>query len=170
MNRQKLHRSPIAAEIRPKRLKVVKAKTAAERFKAATAKVQSSGGEKIYEVDKAADATPIEYPKPDGVVSFDKLSSVFLSSTNHEEDQVCHLQLTDPAVPLERNLPEFDEPAQRYCPAGVYEIVPGDAGESVFRINAQNCVHCKTCDIADPYQAITWTPPEGGEGPDYTQM
>jgi len=121
-------------------------------------------------LQKAADAQPIEYLKPDGVISFDKLSSVFLSSTNHEEDQVCHLQLGDSTVPLRRNLPAYDEPAQRYCPAGVYEIVAGDGGEPVFRINAQNCVHCKTCDIKDPAQNINWTVPEGGGGPNYVGM
>jgi len=119
---------------------------------------------------KVADAKPIDYPKPDGVISFDKMSSVFLSSTNHEEDQVCHLQLADPTIPLQKNLPEYDEPAQRYCPVGVYEIVPGDDGEPVFRINAQNCVHCKTCDIKDPAQNINWTVPEGGGGPNYAGM
>jgi electron-transferring-flavoprotein dehydrogenase len=121
-------------------------------------------------LQKAADALPIEYPKPDGVISFDKMSSVFLSSTNHEEDQVCHLQLVDPTIPVLKNLPEYDEPAQRYCPAGVYEIVAGDGGEPEFRINAQNCVHCKTCDIKDPAQNINWTVPEGGGGPNYAGM
>ncbi len=117
-----------------------------------------------------ADAAPkIQYPKPDGVISFDRLSSVFLSSTNHEEDQPCHLRLTDPAVPVTRNLPQFAEPAQRYCPAGVYEIVDDEAGPRL-QINAQNCVHCKTCDIKDPAQNIDWVPPEGGGGPNYTGM
>ncbi|MFW2405726.1 MAG: electron transfer flavoprotein-ubiquinone oxidoreductase [Gammaproteobacteria bacterium] len=119
---------------------------------------------------KAADAQPIDYPKPDGVISFDKMSSVFLSSTNHEEDQPCHLRLADPAIPLQRNLPEFAEPAQRYCPAGVYEFVEGDDGAPKFQINAQNCVHCKTCDIKDPAQNITWVVPEGGGGPNYAGM
>ena len=118
---------------------------------------------------KAADAKPIEYPKPDGVISFDKLSSVFLSSTNHEEDQVCHLRLEDPDIPVRDNLPDYAEPAQRYCPAGVYEIVD-DGGKPRFQINAQNCVHCKTCDIKDPAQNIVWVVPEGGGGPNYAGM
>jgi len=120
---------------------------------------------------KAADATPIDYPKPDGVLSFDKLSSVFLSNTNHEEDQPVHLQLKDANVPIDHNLPAFDEPAQRYCPAGVYEVVWDDDGSNPkFVINAQNCVHCKTCDIKDPTQNINWTVPEGGGGPVYPNM
>jgi electron-transferring-flavoprotein dehydrogenase len=118
---------------------------------------------------KAADATAIEYEKPDGVISFDRLSSVFLSSTNHEEDQPSHLKLIDEALPVSYNLPEFDEPAQRYCPAGVYEIVE-ENGQPRFQINAQNCVHCKTCDIKDPQQNIVWTVPEGGGGPNYSGM
>ncbi len=113
---------------------------------------------------------PIVYPKPDGVISFDKLSSVFLSNTNHEEDQPVHLTLKDPTVPIRVNLPLYDEPAQRYCPAGVYEIVGQDIGEPRFQINAQNCVHCKTCDIKDPSQNITWVVPEGGGGPNYPNM
>ncbi len=104
------------------------------------------------------------------MISFDKLSSVFLSSTNHEEDQVCHLQLADPDIPVSRNLPDYAEPAQRYCPAGVYEIVEDEAGKPRFQINAQNCVHCKTCDIKDPAQNINWVVPEGGGGPNYTGM
>lgn len=111
----------------------------------------------------------IKYPKPDGVLSFDKLSSVFLSNTNHEEDQPCHLQLKDASVPLEKNLPTYAEPAQRYCPAGVYEIVE-EAGSTKFQINSQNCVHCKTCDIKDPSQNITWVVPEGAGGPNYPNM
>lgn len=118
---------------------------------------------------KAADAKPIDYPKPDGAISFDRLSSVFLSSTNHEEDQPSHLKLKDPSVPIEYNLPNFDEPAQRYCPAGVYEVVT-EGGKPRFQINAQNCVHCKTCDIKDPTQNIVWTVPEGGGGPNYSGM
>lgn len=113
---------------------------------------------------------PIEYPKPDGKISFDKLSSVFLSNTNHEENQPVHLRLTDPTVPIRINLPLYDEPAQRYCPAGVYEVVGQDTGEPRFQINAQNCVHCKTCDIKDPTQNITWVAPEGGGGPNYPNM
>ena len=119
---------------------------------------------------KAADAKPIDYPKPDGVFIFDKLTSVFLSNTNHEEDQPIHLTLKDPSIPIEVNLPVWDEPAQRYCPAGVYEIVGQDIGEPRFQINAQNCVHCKTCDIKDPSQNITWVVPEGGGGPNYPNM
>ncbi|OEC36054.1 electron-transferring-flavoprotein dehydrogenase [Pseudomonas cuatrocienegasensis] len=118
----------------------------------------------------AAEAKKIVYPKPDGKLSFDKLSSVFLSNTNHEEEQPCHLKLTDPSIPLEQNLPMYDEPAQRYCPAGVYEIVTKEDGEKKFQINAQNCVHCKTCDIKDPAQNITWVAPEGTGGPNYPNM
>ncbi|MEQ8652183.1 MAG: electron transfer flavoprotein-ubiquinone oxidoreductase [Kiloniellales bacterium] len=123
-----------------------------------------------HECLKPADQMPkIAYPKPDGVVSFDKLSSVFLSNTNHEEDQPVHLTLKDPSVPIEVNLKRYDEPAQRYCPAGVYEIVEEDSGPRL-QINAQNCVHCKTCDIKDPTQNIVWVTPEGGGGPNYPNM
>ena len=121
-------------------------------------------------LQRADRARAIEYPKPDGEVSFDKLSSVFLSSTNHEEDQPCHLRLADEALPIRDNLPRYAEPAQRYCPAGVYEVVDGPDGSKKFQINAQNCVHCKTCDIKDPAQNITWVPPEGGGGPNYAGM
>jgi electron-transferring-flavoprotein dehydrogenase len=117
----------------------------------------------------AKDARPIAYPKPDGVVSFDKLSSVFLSGTRHDEDEPVHLKLKDPALPIERNLPVYAEPAQRYCPAGVFEVVTSDGGPR-FVINAANCVHCKTCDIKDPAQNINWFPPEGGDGPAYGTM
>jgi electron-transferring-flavoprotein dehydrogenase len=113
---------------------------------------------------------PPVYPKPDGVLTFDRLSSVFLSNTNHEEDQPVHLTLKDPNVPVEYDLPLYDEPAQRYCPAGVYEIVGQDTGDPKFVINAQNCVHCKTCDIKDPTQNINWVVPEGGGGPNYPNM
>lgn len=118
----------------------------------------------------AADCEPINYPKPDNKLSFDKLSSVFLSNTNHEEDQPCHLMLTNSDVPIAHNLPLFDEPAQRYCPAGVYEIIESEGGEKQFQINAQNCVHCKTCDIKDPTQNIIWVTPEGTGGPNYPNM
>jgi electron-transferring-flavoprotein dehydrogenase len=117
----------------------------------------------------ASQCKPIVYPKPDGIISFDRLSSVFLSNTNHEEDQPIHLKLKDPSIPIRVNLPEYEEPAQRYCPAGVYEVVHGPEGAR-FQINAQNCVHCKTCDIKDPEQNITWVPPEGGGGPNYPNM
>ena len=120
---------------------------------------------------KASECPKIEYPKPDGVVSFDKLSSVFISSTNHEEDQPCHLTLKDPTVPIQINLALYDAPEQRYCPAGVYEIVrDGDGGNARLQINAQNCVHCKTCDIKDPTQNINWITPQGGGGPNYPNM
>ncbi|SJZ72313.1 electron-transferring-flavoprotein dehydrogenase [Enhydrobacter aerosaccus] len=118
----------------------------------------------------ASEFQPIPYPKPDGVLSFDKLSSVFLSNTNHEEDQPVHLKLRDPSIPIAVNLPLYAEPAQRYCPAGVYEVVTADNGQPRFQINAQNCVHCKTCDIKDPAQNIDWTVPEGGGGPNYPNM
>ena len=117
----------------------------------------------------AIDCQPIDYPKPDGKLSFDKLTSVFLSNTNHEEDQPCHLRLTDATVPIRVNLPIYAEPAQRYCPAGVYEVI-GEGENARFQINAQNCVHCKTCDIKDPSQNITWVTPEGGGGPNYPNM
>lgn len=118
----------------------------------------------------AAQSQRIEYPKPDGKLSFDKLSSVFLSNTNHEEDQLCHLRLKNPEVPLQENLPQYAEPAQRYCPAGVYEVLEDKQNEPRFQINGQNCLHCKTCDIKDPLQNITWTAPEGGGGPNYPNM
>jgi electron-transferring-flavoprotein dehydrogenase len=113
---------------------------------------------------------PIQYPKPDGEISFDRLTSVAFSFTNHEEDQPCHLVLKDPAYPTEVELPLYAGPSTRYCPAGVYEYVGLDEGEPKFQINAQNCVHCKTCDIKDPGQQITWTAPEGGGGPNYPNM
>ncbi len=119
----------------------------------------------------AAECSLIDYPKPDGVLTFDRLSSVFLSNTNHEEDQPCHLQLKNADVPIEINLALYDAPEQRYCPAGVYEIVrDANATHPRLQINAQNCVHCKTCDIKDPTQNINWVTPQGGEGPIYTQM
>ena len=119
---------------------------------------------------KPADNTKkINYPKPDGSISFDKLSSVFLSNTNHEEDQPCHLILKDPSIPISKNLVIYDEPAQRYCPAGVYEVIE-ENGSQKFQINAQNCVHCKTCDIKDPAQNIIWVSPEATGGPNYPNM
>lgn len=120
----------------------------------------------------AADCQPIEYPKPDGKLSFDRASSLYLSGTFHEENQPCHLNLKDPHVPVEYNLKEFQAPEQRYCPAGVYEIIedPEGIGGARLQINAQNCLHCKTCDIKDPKQNIVWTPPEGGGGPRYSDM
>ena len=119
----------------------------------------------------ASQCKPIEYPRPDGVISFDRLTNVSFSATNHEEDQPIHLTLKDPAVPIAQNLPTYDEPAQRYCPAGVYEVIKDDdAAEPRFVINAQNCVHCKTCDIKDPAQNINWVVPEGGGGPNYPNM
>jgi electron-transferring-flavoprotein dehydrogenase len=127
------------------------------------------GGPDFAGLKKAADSPRISYPKPDGVLTFDRLSSVFLSSTNHAEDQPVHLVLRDPAIPISINLPEYAEPAQRYCPAGVYEVVQESSGPR-FQINAQNCVHCKTCDIKDPSQNITWVTPEGGGGPNYANM
>jgi len=118
----------------------------------------------------ASEAKKIDYPKPDGVLSFDKPSSVFLSNTNHEEDQPCHLTLKDDSIPMDVNYAKWDEPAQRYCPAGVYEVVEQEDGSKKFQINGQNCVHCKTCDIKDPSQNITWVCPEGAGGPNYPNM
>jgi electron-transferring-flavoprotein dehydrogenase len=129
-------------------------------------------GKADYQTLKPAkDCKPKVYPKPDGVVTFDKLSSVFLSATNHEEDQPIHLKLRDPSVPIAQNLPRYAEPARLYCPAAVYEVLYDEAGQNPrFQINAQNCVHCKTCDIKDPAQNIDWTVPQGGEGPNYGSM
>jgi electron-transferring-flavoprotein dehydrogenase len=122
-------------------------------------------------LEPAARHKPIDYPRPDGVLTFDKLSSVYLSNTNHEEDQPSHLTLKDPSIPIRVNLPEYAEPATRYCPAGVYEVLYDEDGSNPrFQINAQNCVHCKTCDIKDPSQNINWVTPEGGGGPNYANM
>ena len=118
---------------------------------------------------KAKDFKKIDYPKPDGKLSFDRLTNVAFSFTNHDEAQPAHLKLKDPSLPIAVNLPEYDEPAQRYCPAGVYEVL-GEGQDATFRINFQNCVHCKTCDIKDPSQNITWTTPQGGDGPNYPNM
>lgn len=122
-------------------------------------------------LEAASKHKPIDYPKPDGVLTFDRLTSVAASYTNHEEDQPKHLVLKDPSIPIQINLPEWAEPAQRYCPAGVYEVLTDDdGGNPKFQINAQNCVHCKTCDIKDPSQNINWVVPEGGGGPNYPNM
>jgi electron-transferring-flavoprotein dehydrogenase len=118
----------------------------------------------------AADSMQLQYAKPDNVLSFDKLTSVFLSNTNHEEEQPCHLQLLDASIPIAVNYLKYAEPAQRYCPAGVYEVVGIETNEPRFQINAQNCVHCKTCDIKDPSQNIRWVTPEGAGGPNYPNM
>jgi electron-transferring-flavoprotein dehydrogenase len=118
----------------------------------------------------ASESKPIDYPTPDGVLSFDRLTDVAFSATHHEEDEPCHLQLKDKSIPIAVNLPKWDEPAQRYCPAGVYEVVRAEGQEPRFQINAQNCVHCKTCDIKDPSQNINWCVPQGGEGPNYPNM
>ena len=120
-------------------------------------------------LEDAASARPITYPKPDGEITFDRLTNVAFSGTNHEEGQPCHLQLADSDVPLSVNLARYDGPEQRYCPAGVYEFVV-EQGEQLLRINAPNCLHCKACDIKDPTQNITWVPPQGGEGPRYPNM
>lgn len=122
------------------------------------------------QLKKAADCARIEYPKPDGEVTFDLLTSVSFSNTNHAENQPVHLKLKDPSIPIRVNLENYDEPAQRYCPAGVYEVIKDESGNSKFQINAQNCVHCKTCDIKDPSQNIDWTTPQGGDGPNYSSM
>jgi electron-transferring-flavoprotein dehydrogenase len=142
-------------------------------FRASPFGTMSHGKADFATLKRIADAKPIDYPRPDGKVSFDKLSSVFLSNTNHEEDQPVHLKLKDPAIPIAKNLPEWGEPARLYCPAGVYEVVYADEAtrsDPRFVINAQNCVHCKTCDIKDPSQNIDWVTPEGGGGPNYQGM
>jgi electron-transferring-flavoprotein dehydrogenase len=118
----------------------------------------------------ASECKKIDYPKPDGVLSFAKLDSVFIGNVNHAENQPCHLRLKDASIPLGSNLEKFDEPAQRYCPAGVYEIIEEESGDKRFQINSQNCVHCKTCDIKDPSQNINWVTPEGAGGPNYPNM
>ena len=120
--------------------------------------------------ESAAKHKEIKYPKPDGSISFDRLTNVSFSMTNHEENQPCHLQLNNPEIPISVNLPQFSEPAQRYCPAGVYEVVKTEEDKARFVVNFQNCVHCKTCDIKDPSQNITWMTPQGGDGPNYPNM
>ncbi|MBX7021411.1 electron transfer flavoprotein-ubiquinone oxidoreductase, partial [Providencia rettgeri] len=118
----------------------------------------------------AAECARIDYPKPDGKITFDRLSSVFISNTNHEEDEPVHLTLKDPSVPVAINLARYGGPEARFCPAGVYEFIKTETGDDKLQINAQNCVHCKTCDIKDPTQNIVWVPPQGGEGPVYNGM
>jgi electron-transferring-flavoprotein dehydrogenase len=133
-----------------------------------TLKHGQSDADTLISVNKAK---KISYPKPDNVISFDKLSSVFISNTNHAENQPVHLKLADDTLPIDKNLPIWGEPAQLYCPAGVYEIVENkEKGHPEFQINAQNCVHCKTCDIKDPSHNITWSVPQGGDGPNYPNM
>lgn len=122
------------------------------------------------QLELASKSSKPSYPKPDGKISFDKLSSVFITNTSHEEDQPCHLKLNDSSIPISSNLPLYDEPAQRYCPAGVYEVLSEENGDKRFQINAQNCIHCKTCDIKDPGQNINWVVPEGAGGPNYGNM
>ncbi|NNL87637.1 MAG: electron transfer flavoprotein-ubiquinone oxidoreductase [Marinicaulis sp.] len=131
----------------------------------------SHGKSDAEATEPAADHKPVDYPRPDGVITFDRLTNVSFSATNHEEDQPAHLLLKDPSIPIDVNLPTYAEPAQRYCPAGVYEVIADDDGANPkFQINAQNCVHCKTCDIKDPSQNILWVTPEGGGGPNYPNM
>ena len=130
----------------------------------------SATGEDYAKLSPFNKAANKEYAKPDNIVTFDRTSSIYLSGVNHEEDQPCHLHLNDPTIPIEKNLPEFGEPARLYCPAGVYEVLESESGTPYFQINAQNCIHCKTCDIKDPSQNIDWRCPEGAGGPNYTDM
>jgi electron-transferring-flavoprotein dehydrogenase len=142
-------------------------------FRASPFGTMPHGAPDYASLKKLSEVTPIAYPKPDGKLTFDRLSSVYISNTNHDEDQPCHLRLRDPSIPIARNLPEYGEPARLYCPAAVYEVVYDNEAEKTgarFVINAQNCVHCKTCDIKDPAQNIDWVPPEGGGGPNYPNM
>jgi len=121
------------------------------------------------QLQKVTRSTAINYPKPDNILTFDRLSSVFLANIQHDANQPCHLKLTDPTIPICTNLPRFAEPAQRYCPAAVYEILVIEE-QVKFQVNAENCIHCKACDIKDPAQNIVWAPPEGGSGPNYSGM
>ena len=130
----------------------------------------SAKGEDYAKLSPFDKAEKKDYLKPDNIVTFDRTSSIYLSGVNHEEDQPCHLHLNDPTIPIQKNLPEFGEPARLYCPAGVYEVLESESGEPYFQINAQNCIHCKTCDIKDPSQNIDWRCPEGAGGPNYTDM
>jgi len=130
----------------------------------------SATGEDYAKLSPFNKAANKDYLKPDNIVTFDRTSSIYLSGVNHEEDQPCHLHLNDPTIPIEKNLPEFGEPARLYCPAGVYEVLESESGTPYFQINAQNCIHCKTCDIKDPSQNIDWRCPEGAGGPNYTDM
>ena len=130
----------------------------------------SATGEDYAKLSPFNKAAKKDYLKPDNIVTFDRTSSIYLSGVNHEEDQPCHLHLNDPTIPIEKNLPEFGEPARLYCPAGVYEVLESESGTPYFQINAQNCIHCKTCDIKDPSQNIDWRCPEGTGGPNYTDM
>ena len=130
----------------------------------------SHGKSDAESTGEAKNFKEILYSKPDGKVSFDRLTNLSFSSTNHEENQPCHLDLKDEDVPIAVNLQKFSEPAQRYCPAGVYEVILENEKDPRFQINAQNCLHCKTCDIKDPSQNITWRTPQGGEGPNYSNM
>ena len=131
---------------------------------------QKHGKSDAEATEEASKHKTIDYPKPDGTLSFDRLTNVAFSFTNHEESQPAHLRLTDSAVPVAQNLPKFAGPSARYCPAGVYEFVEEPGKDTKFVINFQNCVHCKTCDIKDPAQNITWTTPQGGDGPNYPNM
>jgi len=139
-------------------------------FGAGTLGTLAHGKSDADATEEASKHKPIDYPKPDGTLSFDRLTNVSFSFTNHEESQPAHLHLTDPDVPVSVNLARYAGPSARYCPAGVYEFVEEEGKDTRFVINFQNCVHCKTCDIKDPSQNITWTVPQGGDGPNYPNM